>query len=121
MLLVVKFSVDLVPRVACAVFVLLRDVFGLGIASLNHETFDDAMKGSAVIESLARQLLEVFHRFWRHIGPELGHHFARGGLYYRHFIGCSRSGLCFLWLLFFLFFLILGKPRRNARHHEREP
>src|SRR5690606_31017842 len=53
--------------------------FRVGTAALDHEAFDDPVKGSAVIEAVAGQLLEVFHGLGGDIGPEGKSHVAIGG------------------------------------------
>lgn len=64
---------------------------GVGATSLDHETLDDAMKGGAVIKSLAGEFLEILDRLWRDIGPEREGHFAVAGFKDGDFVG-GRSG-----------------------------
>ena len=52
----------------------------IGIAALDHETFDDAMKTSAVIKAGLGQLFEIGDRLGRGIGPKLDDHVAFGRL-----------------------------------------
>ena len=78
MRLVVKLGLDLVTRAAGAPAGFRLGVPGQRIAALNHEVFDDAMKGRAVVKTLTRELLEIFNRLRRDVDPEFDYHFARG-------------------------------------------
>ena len=86
---IIELGLDFVARIARAPFVFARRIFRERIATLDHETFDDPMKSRAIIESLLRQLLEVFDCLRRYIGPKLQDHFTGAGLDHGHFIGLS--------------------------------
>jgi len=45
-------------------------ILGEGIAALDHEAFDDAMKRSAVVEAFLGQFGKVFHGLGGDIVPE---------------------------------------------------
>ena len=72
----IKLCLNLVARSAGAPPPFGAGIFGQRIAALNHETFDDAMKGRAIIKALARQLFEILDGIGRHVRPECHHHFA---------------------------------------------
>jgi len=84
--LLVELGLDLVARIARAPARFFRRILGQRIAALRHETLDDAVERGAVIEALLRELLEIFDRVRRHIGPELGDHFAFAGGENRDFV-----------------------------------
>ena len=77
--LVVELRFDLMTRAARAPKMLLGVVFGIGIAALNHEAFDDAVKRRAVIKAGLRELLEIFDMFGRDLRPEFEDDFAGAG------------------------------------------
>jgi hypothetical protein len=54
-------------------------ILAIGIAPLDHETWNDPMKGRAAIETLAGQLREVLHMPWRYIMIESQHDIAQMG------------------------------------------
>src|SRR5436309_8601962 len=84
--MIVKFGFDVVTGPALSVTIFLRWVFRIRVAALNHESFDDPMENSAVVEALARQLLEILDGVWRSISPKPHYHFAFAGLNHCHFI-----------------------------------
>src|SRR5437773_9298328 len=77
--MIVELGLDVVTRAAFAVAVLFRRVLRIWIAALDHEAFDDPVENRAVIETLARQFLEIVDRVWCGIGPKLYNHIAFAG------------------------------------------
>ena len=78
--LVVEFRLDLVAGAAGAPQILFGIVFRVGVAPLNHEILDDAMKAGAVVKALPGELLEIFDVAGRNIRPEFDNHFACAGV-----------------------------------------
>src|SRR5437660_39131 len=107
----VELRVDIVARSTGAPARLGARVPGQRIAALNHEAFDDAMKRSAVVKALLRQLLEILDGVWRDVGPEFDHHLAHCGFNYCDFICIHCFGLL---CLFFRFACRLGFCRGRA-------
>lgn len=97
MVFVAEFRLDFITRIPGAPLVLLLCVPGQRVASLNHESLDDAVECRAVIELLFRELFEVFHGLRRDVRPETDDHFTGGGFDYGDF-GQLRRGL-FLFIL----------------------
>ena len=73
--MIIKLRLDPITGIALPVTVFLGRIFGVWVATLNHEPFNDAMKSGAIVESGARQLLEICNCFRRGIVPKLHHHF----------------------------------------------
>ena len=73
--MIVELRLDPVTGRARTVTVFLGWIFRVWVATLNHEAFNDAVKSSAVVESGARQLLEIRDCFRCGIVPKLHHHF----------------------------------------------
>src|SRR6185503_5057770 len=65
----VELGLDLVPGTSHAMRRTVR-VLAVGIATLDHETGNDPMKGRAGVEALSGQLREVLHMPGRHIMKE---------------------------------------------------
>src|SRR5207244_5714169 len=65
---IIKFRFDFVARIAGSVATLLRRILCQRIAPLNHETFDNAVKGCAIVKSRARQFLRSEER---RVGKEI--------------------------------------------------
>ncbi len=82
----IKFGFDVVTGPALSVTIFLRWVFRIRVAALNHESFDDPMENSAVVEALARQLFEILDGIWRSVSPKLYHHVAFAGFNYCDFV-----------------------------------
>src|SRR5690348_16421388 len=95
--MIVELGLDLVVGAALSVGVLFRRIFRIRIAALNHEILDDPMENRAVIEALARQLLEVSDGVWRSVSPKLNDHIAFAGFYDCNFVGGAHGRLLFLF------------------------
>jgi len=76
---IIEFRLDLVSRIARSPEMLGGNVFCVRIPTLNHETFDDAVKCRAIIKALAGELLEILDCLWGNVRPEGDDHFAFGG------------------------------------------
>ena len=76
---VVEFGFDSVPWGACTGLSTGAD-FGVRTAALDHEAFDHAMEGGAIVELLAGELEEVLHGARGNVGPELDGHVAVVGV-----------------------------------------
>src|SRR5579862_8497776 len=74
MRMVIEFSVDRVTRAPCAPIAFPCGVFGIRIATLDHESLNDAMKAGAIIESLFGQSYEILDGLWSGLWPELQNH-----------------------------------------------
>ena len=75
MRMIVELRFDFITGTAFAIPIFLGWIFRVWVATLNHEAFNDAVKSSAVVESGARQLLEIRDCFRCGIVPKLHHHF----------------------------------------------
>jgi hypothetical protein len=75
---IVKFSFDFVAGVAGSGHA-AGTFFGVGATTLDHETFDDPVESSAIVEFFVGEFFEVFDRFGCDIRPEVEGHFAEGG------------------------------------------
>jgi hypothetical protein len=53
--------------------------FAQRIATLNHESFDNAVERGAVVKALRRELLKIFDRFGSYVRPEPDRHLTFGG------------------------------------------
>ena len=86
MRMIVKLGFDLVTWTTSSVAVFFCRIFRIRVAALDHEPFDDPVENGAVVETGARQLLEILDRFWRGISPELHHHVAFAGFDHSDFV-----------------------------------
>ena len=76
----VELGLDLVARPTGTPHSFFASVFGERVAALDHKTFDDAMKGRAIVKSLFGERLEILDGLGRDVRPEFGDHFAFGGV-----------------------------------------
>src|SRR5579884_691485 len=76
---VVEFGLDLVTGTAGAPACFGVRIFGERVATLNHETLNDAVKTGAVVKTFSRQRLEIFNGSGCDVRPEFKDHFAFGG------------------------------------------
>src|SRR5262249_3837653 len=67
---VVEFGFNLIARATCAISGLVFLVFGVRIAPLNHEVWDDTMKDGLVIKPGLCELDKIFHVLRRFIRKE---------------------------------------------------
>src|SRR5262245_51898041 len=74
----IELGLDLISWITCPPEMLRGRVLRVRIASLDHETLDDAMKCGAVVKTLAGKLLEVFNSFGSYLRPEADDHFSLG-------------------------------------------
>lgn len=84
----VELGLDLPPRATGTGHAFFAD-FGVGAATLDHETLDDAVKRSAVIVTGTGEFFEVFHRLRCDVRPEGDSEFAVGSFNDGVFLGGS--------------------------------
>src|SRR5437773_9629042 len=94
-MVIVQLSFDVVTRTALSVTVLFHRIFRIWIASLDHELFDDPVENGGVVETLARQFLEILDRVWCSISPKLDHHVTFACFDYGHFVWCVHRFVLF--------------------------
>src|SRR4051794_11504885 len=99
---VIEFGFDFVAGIARAPRRFLAGIFGERIAALDHEPFHNAVKGSSIVVTALRKLLEILNRFGSDFRPEFHHHFPKGSLNHSDFV-CVHS-----FLFFRLFFFPSG-------------
>ena len=108
---VIELGLDLVTRPARAPQVFLARVLGQRVAALNHETFDDPVKTSAVIKAFLGEGFEILDGLGRDLGPEFDDHFTFGGVDDGDFVGvCGSAHGCGGWGVRFGFV-------SQSRHH----
>ena len=79
LVLIADFRGDGVTRAASAVGATIVGVFTFGIATLDHESWDDAVKGGAVVKSVFDEFFKVFAVFGAFDDIEFDHDDAIGG------------------------------------------
>jgi hypothetical protein len=87
----IEFGFDLVPGTAGAPHGFLAGILGERIATLDHEAFDDAMKGGAVVKTFAGKCFEVLDGLWCDVRPKLHDHFACGSFDNGYFVGIAHD------------------------------
>src|SRR5262249_51559862 len=85
--MIVEFGLDVETGSALPVAIFFCGIFRIRIAALDHESFDDPVENRPVIETLARQFLEILDRVWCGISPKLHHHIAFVRLDTGNFVG----------------------------------
>ena len=88
----IEFCLDGVARTALPPGVLGGFIFGVRVAALDHEAFDDAVKTGAVVKAFLGELLEVFDMARREVRVKLQHHGAFAGFDDGYFLGFGRLG-----------------------------
>src|SRR5690242_3927174 len=73
---VVEFSLQLLTRAAHPIGLRFVGIFGIGIAALNHETRNDAMKDRSVVKAGLGQFNEVFDVLGSLVGEKGDFHVA---------------------------------------------
>ena len=75
----VEFGFDFVAGVASAPSGFLGEVLGFWVAALNHEAFDNSVKGSVLVKAFFGEFFEVFNGLGRDVAPEFDGHFSLTG------------------------------------------
>jgi hypothetical protein len=71
--------------------------FAEGVATLDHKTFHDAMKGGPIVKAFPGQFFEIFHCLRGHLRPKGNFHLAVNSLDYSD-LGLIRGGGLSVWL-----------------------
>src|SRR5678809_1303109 len=93
---VVELGFELLARPSLTIGLRLVQIFGIGIASLDHESWNYSMKDRAVIETGFSQRDEIFNMFGSLLGKEDDVHIAkfrferRLGTFYSFYCSCPR-------------------------------
>ena len=76
---IIELGLDLISRSAGSRHT-ISTLFRLRATALDHEPFDDSVKGRAVIKSFTGEFQEVGDRLRRNVGPKFNSHITRSGV-----------------------------------------
>src|SRR5664280_1380362 len=85
----IGFAFDGVTGATLSILTFLGWILGVGVATLNHKTLDDAMETGAIIKTVAGEFLEVGDGGGRDVRPELDDHRAFSRVDDRNFAGAD--------------------------------